>query len=303
MSSGNTTIELTPQFWREYVDSRSRSLGRQRKKIATGSKWDKMAKRYHSFEEDEDFRAEQEWIIQKMQRRRMLGGDIELLDVACGPGTHCFSFAKSCRRVVAVDVSEKMIEQVVEKQRRSGVENLNVICQDFYSFEPGETYDTVFVSMSPILNELESVDRLLALSRRNLALVYWAGVRENPLFERCYRLVYGHEYQWDALDITVIFNYLVALGYSPEICYLHPVWKRQDTLDNTVEHIIWHLEFYRDLKPEEKERVRRLVAGRADPDGMVTYNTRVRKGALFLDLFAGRRPESQATGQAGEKSN
>ena len=31
-----------------------------------------------------------------------------------------------------------------------------------------------------------------------------------------------------------------------------------------------------------------LVAGEADAEGMVTYYTKVRKGALFLDLEAGR---------------
>lgn len=289
MESPIAKIELTPQFWREYVATRRRCLARKRKNIASGKKWDKMAKRYHAFEEDEDFKTEQEWIIGRMRELEMLGPDIEIVDIACGPGTHCFTFAESCRRVVAVDVSRKMIEQVLDKKRERGAGNLEVIQQDFYSFKPAESFDTVFVSMSPILNELESVDRLLAMSRRYLALVYWAGVRKNPLFERCYRLIYGEDYRWDALDVTVIFNYLNALGYSPEISYLHPVWKRRDSLENTVEHIIWHLEFYRDLDPGEKEKVRRLVAEGADSDGTVTYHTRVRKGALFLDLAAGCR--------------
>jgi SAM-dependent methyltransferase len=291
LKSEISKIELTPQFWRDYAATRQRSLARQRKKVATGGKWDRMAKHYHTFEEDEDFKAEQEWVIGRMQRRQMLAADLDIVDIACGPGTHCFAFAELCRQVTAVDVSEKMIARVLEKKQEKGVENLEVVCRDFYSFQPETTYDTVFVSMSPILNELESVDRLLGMSRRYLALVYWAGVRENPLFESCYRMIYNEDYRWDALDITVIFNYLNALGYSPEISYLHPVWKRRDTLDNTVEHIIWHLEFYRDLDADEKEQVRRLVAERVDEDdqGMVTYHTRVRKGALFLDLAAGQR--------------
>ena len=290
MSTPLSDLELTPEFWREYVNSRNRSRACRRKRIATGDKWDKMAKRYHGFEEDRDFQEEQEWIVGKMRRRKMLGPEIELLDMACGPGTHCFSFAELCRRVVAVDVSEKMIAQAKEKQQHRGAANLELVCRDFYSFQAAEKFDTVFVSMSPILNELESVDQLLRLSRRYLALVYWAGVRENPLFERCYRLIYGHEYHWDALDITIIFNYLHALGYSPEISYLHPVWKRRDTLEHTVEHIIWHLEFYRELDPEERDQVRQLVAGRVDREGKVTYHTRVRKGVLLLDLTAGRGP-------------
>ncbi len=282
----STSIELTPEFWREYVRSRPRS--RTRKKISAGSRWDKMAKRYHNFAEDEDFIAEQQWIIAKMASRKMLGPEIEIVDIACGPGTHCFAFAEHCRRVTAVDVSEKMIAEVEKRKKAQRVDNLVVRQADFYQFRPRQTFDTVFVSMSPILNELESVDRLLELSRRYLALVYWAGVRDNPLFQRCYKLVFNRDYVWDALDITIIFNYLNALGYSPEISYLHPVWKRCDTLANTLEHIIWHLEFYRDLSSGERSEVERLVAAEADEEGLVTYYTRVRKGALLLDTHAGK---------------
>ena len=282
----NSSINLTPQFWRDYVLSRKRSLAR--KKVATGKKWDQMAKHYHTFEEDEAFVAEQQWIKDGLMRRKMLGPDLDIIDMACGPGTHCFDFAEICRQVTAVDVSSKMIEQVRLRQTEKSVDNLTIECQDFYDFQAPRQYDTVFVSMSPILNELDSVDRLLAMSRRYIALIYWAGIRDNPLFQRCYQLIYEENYQWDAMDLTTIFNYLNALGYSPEITYLHPVWKRHDTLTSTVEHMIWHLEFYRPLTDIEKNRVTDLVALEADAEGMVTYYTKVRKGALFLDLEAGR---------------
>jgi len=279
-------IDLTPQFWRDYVLSRKRSLAR--KKVATGKKWDQMAKHYHTFEEDESFVAEQQWIMDGLMRRGMLSPTHNIIDMACGPGTHCFDFAKVCQQVTAVDVSSKMIEQVRLRQEKDKIDNLSIECQDFYDFKAPEKYDTVFVSMSPILNELESVDRLLAMSHRYVALIYWAGVRDNPLFQRCYKLIYEEDYQWDAMDVTTIFNYLNALGYSPEITYLHPVWKRHDTLANTVEHMVWHLEFYRSLSDIEKKQVNDLVAQEVDSQGMVTYFTKVRKGALFLDLETGR---------------
>ncbi len=274
-------VELTPEFWRKYVAQRKNLL--PRKKISASKKWDKMAKRYQNFAEDKDFVAELKWMKEGMLQRRMLGPELEVIDVSCGPGTHCFSFAELCRQVTALDVSEKMIEQVLLKKDELGVDNLTVICQDFSDFKAPGLYDTVFVSMSPVLNDLDNIDRLLALSRRYLALTYWAGVRENPLYQRCHRLIYDSEYHFDALDLTVVFNYLNALGYSPEISYIHPVWKRRDTLANTVDYIIWHLEFYRRLSDAEKASVKALIAVEADAEDMVSYETRLRKGALFLD--------------------
>jgi len=284
----NINIKLSPQFWRDYVALRKKSL--PQKKVMAGKKWDQMAKRYQNFAEDKDFIAELKWLKTGMLNRNMLGTDLDVLDMSCGPGTHCFSFAEICHQVTAVDVSEKMVAQVELQKKSSRTKNLTVLCQDFVDFQAPGLYDTVFVSMSPILNELSNVGRLLAMSRRNLVLTYWAGVRENPLFQRCYRLIYESEYSFDALDLTIIFNYLDALGFSPEISYLHPVWRRRDTLENTINYIVWHLEFYRELTVSEKIAVRKLVASEADSDGMVTYFTRVRKGALFLDKKSGFSP-------------
>ncbi len=281
----NLSIELSPQFWRDYVAGRKNSL--PRKKVNASEKWDQMAKRYQNFADDKDFVAELKWIKEGLLRHGMLGSELEIIDVACGPGTHCFTFAVICRQVTAVDVSEKMIEQVILRKNESGVDNLTVVCQNFYDFKTPDLYDTVFVSMSPILNDLDSIDRLLAMSRRYLALTYWAGVRDNPLFKRCYRLIYNSEYHFDALDLTVVFNYLNALGFSPEISYLHPVWKRRETVANTVNYMIWHLEFYRELSDDEKMLIRELIVAEADTEGMVNYSTRLRKGALFLDKKAG----------------
>ncbi len=281
----NRNIKLSPQFWRNYVALRKKNL--PQKEVVPGEKWDQMAKRYQNFAFDKDFIAELEWLKTGMLNRNMLGSDLDILDMSCGPGTHCFTFAETCHQVTAVDVSKKMIAQVELLKKSRGIKNLTVKCQNFVDFQAPGLYDTVFVSMSPILNELSNVDRLLAMSRRYLVLTYWAGVRENPLFQRCYRLIYQSEYSFDALDLTIIFNYLNALGFSPEISYLHPVWRRRDTLENTINYIVWHLEFYRELTVVEKISVQKLVASEADSDGMVTYYTKVRKGALFLDKNAG----------------
>ncbi len=278
-------LALTPRFWRDYVALRKKSL--PRKKVAAGKKWDQMAKRYRKFADDKDFVAELEWLKAGMLERNMLASELAVLDMSCGPGTHCFTFAENCRQVTAVDVSKKMIARVTAQKRSLGVKNLTVLCQDFADFQPDTDFDTVFVSMSPILNDLENVDRLLALSRRYLVLIYWAGVRENPLFQRCYQAVFKAEYRFDALDLTVVFNYLNALGFSPEISYLHPLWQRRDTLENTIGYMLWHLEFYRQLTAFEKKAVADLVAAAADSENMVSYSTRVRKAALFLDKKAG----------------
>jgi len=274
-----------PDFWLSYAKERKKSFANRT--ITTAKKWDGLAKHYRKYEQDDDFRKDQQWIIDQLHTRHLLQPEYSVIDVACGPGTHCFHFARQCKRVTALDVSPKMIARLEARKREQRAENIEVVCGDFYQYKTREKYDLVFVSMSPILNELSAVDCLLELSSRYLALVYWAGVRDNPLYNHCYEMIFHEPYVWDPLDIVAIFNYLYTLGFSPEISFQHALWKRHDTLENTFHHTLWHLEFYRPLTPAEKEMVHNYLLEQVDKQGMVSYKTRVRKGCIILDQKAG----------------
>ena len=279
-----------PDFWRTYAKERPKSVANH--KITTAKKWDGLAGHYRKYEQDDDFKADQQWIQEQLRSHHILQPEYRVIDIACGPGTHCFDFARQCKQVTALDVSPKMISRLESKKREQQVENIEVVCSDFRHYQTVEKFDLVFVSMSPILNELKTVDCLLELSSRYLALVYWAGVRDNPLYNHCYEMIFNEPYIWDPLDIVVIFNYLYTLGFSPEIAFQHALWKRHDTLDNTLQHTLWHLEFYRSLSAEEKELVRAYLFEQADEQGMVYYETKVRKGFIILDQAAGVRNDT-----------
>ncbi|MEA2108674.1 MAG: class I SAM-dependent methyltransferase [Pseudomonadota bacterium] len=283
MQLGNDPFK--PDFWLTYAKERKKSFAN--KKITTAKKWDGLAGHYRKYEQDDDFKQDQQWIMAQLRLRRILQPEYNVIDVACGPGTHCFHFARQCKQVTALDVSPKMIDQLEAKKREQQAANIEVICSDFHHYKTKEKYDLVFVSMSPILNELSAVDRLLELSSRYLALVYWAGVRDNPLYNHCYKMIFNEPYVWDPLDIVAIFNYLYSLGFSPEISFQHARWKRHDTLENTLQHTLWHLEFYRPLSETEKGMVRDYLSPLADDQGMVYYETKVRKGFIILDQKAG----------------
>ncbi len=283
MQCGNDPFKA--DFWLTYAKERKKSFDNQR--ITTAKKWDGLAGHYRKYEQDNDFKQDQQWVMEQLHSRRLLQPEYSVIDVACGPGTHCFHFARQCKRVTALDVSPKMIARLETKKGEQQAENIEVLCRDFHQYKTEEKFDLVFVSMSPILNELGTIDRLLELSSRYLALVYWAGVRDNPLYSHCYEMIFDKPYVWDPLDIVAIFNYLYSLGFSPEICFQHALWKRHDTLENTLQHALWHLEFYRPLIAAEKELVRKYLVEQADEKGMVSYETRVRKGFIILDQEAG----------------
>ncbi len=265
-----------PQFWKEYVKKREAKF--KTKNVANKSMWEEMAHYYKDFEKEKSYEELKTFPIKYLKEKGILNKNITVADICCGPGTHAIDFAKSCKEIFAFDISEKMLEELKNKANKENVSNIRVKCNDFFKENFNEKFDLVFVSMSPILNDLETVDKLLTISNRYLFLIFWAGKRENKIFNKCYKAIFNEDFEWDILDITVIFNYLYSLGYVPEIFYKDMVWENKFDFEKVYNHTLWHLKFYKnELTDKEKEVVRNILEKENE------WKTFLRIGFVFLD--------------------
>ncbi len=272
---------LTPEFWREYAASIG---GKEDARFTSPEFWNRVAETYDDLEASSFYRQMVEEIIETMKIRGALGPKLRVFDVCCGPGNYALQFAPLVKEVVALDISPKMIEKCRKKAREAGVSNIRIILGDWFKFETKETFDTVFVSMSPIIHHLDSIDRLLSLSRRFLILVHWAGVRKNLLYARIYKEVFDRELVWKRPGIIVVFNYLYTLGYAGDIRFFTGYWERLRPIEKELEQVLWRLEREGiSVSKEAKEKILRILEEESR-GGLVPSRTKVRIGFLFVDL-------------------
>ncbi len=269
-------MELTPEFWKEFVKNQKAEFQTQR--VANKNMWEEMAHFYKEFEKEASYEIFKEIPLKFLKDKGLLNKNIVVADICCGPGTHAIDFAKYCKKVYALDISQNMIEILNDKVKSEKLENIETECCDFFKKEFNDKYDLVFVSMSPILNELETIDKLLELSRRYLFLIFWAGKRENKVFNEAYEKIFNRKFKWDILDITIIFNYIYSLGYSPQIFYKNTQWENNFPKDKIYEHILWHLKFYKDEITEEDKKIVKDIVNKNN-----SFITELRVGFLFID--------------------
>jgi ubiquinone/menaquinone biosynthesis C-methylase UbiE len=87
-----------------------------------------------------------------------------LIDFGTGAGEFALAAARTCRRVVAVDISLAMLEALRLKAARQGVTNLEVVRQGFLTYEHrGEEADFVFSRNA--LHHLPDFWKAVALER------------------------------------------------------------------------------------------------------------------------------------------
>ena len=87
-----------------------------------------------------------------------------LIDFGCGTGEFALAAARTCRRVVAVDISTPMLDALRRKAEQEGMKNLEIVGQGFLTYEQrGEKADFVFSRNA--LHHLPDFWKALALER------------------------------------------------------------------------------------------------------------------------------------------
>ncbi|MDR1109586.1 MAG: class I SAM-dependent methyltransferase [Deltaproteobacteria bacterium] len=87
-----------------------------------------------------------------------------VLDVGAGSGQFTLKLAQRAARVVALDISEKMLGISRADALAHGLSNIDYVLAPFPGFPPGRRFDVVFCSMCPAVRDDQSRQRLLDLA-------------------------------------------------------------------------------------------------------------------------------------------
>ena len=76
----------------------------------------------------------------------LLDKNTTLLDLGAGVGTWSFLFAEKCKKVVAVDYTEKFVELARQEAQKRNIVNVEFICQPAQQFLSNIMFDVIFIS-------------------------------------------------------------------------------------------------------------------------------------------------------------
>ena len=87
-----------------------------------------------------------------------------VLDMGCGTGAIALHMAKHCRRVIAVDIAQPMLDVCLKKAKGLGISNIETHCAGFLTYEhEGEGVDAVVTKAT--LHHLPDFWKSIALER------------------------------------------------------------------------------------------------------------------------------------------
>jgi len=268
-----------PEFWLNL----SKLESKKHKPFLSPDVWDTMSKDYDELEETEFYKSLKEDVLSEMEKRGALDPNFSVIDVCSGTGSYTIEFAKRVKEVLAIDISQGMLEQLKKKLERLSIKNVEVICEDWYKFNSTRSFDTVFVSMTPVLSDLEQIDRFLSLTKRHLIIVHWAGLRKNELLEEISQRFFRKPYKAFTPGIVLIFNYLFSKGLAPDLKFYQGYFERKSNFERVWERFKTRLMAKGYNISSEKEKAVLNFLKEKSKDGIIEYKTKVRIGALFLN--------------------
>ncbi|SDK18171.1 class I SAM-dependent methyltransferase [Natronincola ferrireducens] len=251
---------------------------------ATSEFWNKRAKSYNRdvFEKQE----ESNYVIDLLEKYNLLQKNNRVLDIGCGPGKNTIPMAKKCEEVIALDISQEMLEYVGEHGKEHGLDN--IVCHeknwedislDEYGWE--KKFDLVVASMTPGVYNFSTLKKMLDASK---GYCYLSGFinRRDEIWSRLEKEILGeHNGNKSREDkIYYIFNILWNLGYHPEIHYFDRTWEHVWSLEETIDLYKQRFNINHTLKEEEIKKIEAFLTAHQQ-EGKVIEKTEAKIAVLI----------------------
>ncbi len=171
--------------------------------------------------------------------RMELTGDEVILDIGCGPGTLAVPLAKKVKKVIAIDFSEKMLEELKEYAKKEGANNIDTYLlswEDDWSILP--KVDIVVASRSI---EVQDIDIALTKISSQATKACYVTYKAGGSFVDMNILDYIGKKIVTKPDFWYIPILLYKKGYLPHVDYIDTqrASVNYSSVDEFISSLIW----------------------------------------------------------------
>jgi SAM-dependent methyltransferase len=237
----NLQIE-TPEFWEEaWKQAREKLLsGRNRRTLQESVKyWNQRAGNFGKNVLGEGGKKRVKRVFDWLENQGVDFENMKVLDIGAGPGAFALAFAQKAKEVVALEPAEAMNAFLKKRAAQNGLKNIRIIQEtweevDLEKHNLKQEFELVFASMSPGINNGETLDKALSCAKQYCFISGFAGKRKNDVLSALWQLMFGEDVPDQTGNIIYLLNLLYAKGYDLNF----EVWEERITLESTLDEAV-----------------------------------------------------------------
>jgi SAM-dependent methyltransferase len=279
-----------PRFWREmWVEARKDSLSaRRRREVAPLDYWNRLAGRFARWAGQEHTRKRVNRVLAWLEQQGVLNSEMEVLDIGAGVGVFTVPLAHRVAKVVALEPASAMLEVLKKRVEAEGLSNVRFLDREWEKIDLATEglaakFDLVFASLTPGVRDVETLEKMMACSRKWCFLCDFAGRRLSPAREELWRLIFGREMPLPGHNIIYPLNYLYVTGYCPSLHVWVDEWDEEMSVGEAVsslQDLFWSY-------TEITTKIKKLIASYVEKHsvkGTFREKYRVRLGMLLWSV-------------------
>ncbi|MTI66154.1 MAG: class I SAM-dependent methyltransferase [Firmicutes bacterium] len=252
-----------------------------KRKVQKERFWDERADEFNERIKREERLDPVKFLFQK----GYIDKESKILDIGCGPGKYSLKFKEKCRKVIGIDISNKMISKAKENALKNSkeIEFKKVFWEDVNldKLDWVNEFDLVFASMCPGINSFKTLNKMINASKGSCFLSGFVE-RKDLLWDSVRKMV--NEDKKSRKDkIYYSFNILWQMGYFPEIKYINKNWEHNWSIDYIIELYISRIEMKRKLKDFEKENIANFLKSKSN-NGFVKEKINAKIAWLYWNV-------------------
>ncbi|MEN6462230.1 MAG: class I SAM-dependent methyltransferase [Syntrophomonas sp.] len=203
-------------------------------------------------------------VLDFLNQKGILQTGITVLDIGSGPGSFTIPLAKKGIDVVAIDPAERMLTILKDNltpELAPLVTTIQALWEDIDADKNcwDKAFDLVLATMSPAINNLITLKKMIYCSRQWCYLSGFSGARQFELFDIIWNQILAKPYREHFNDIIFPFNIIYSLGYRPEITFTTSTTSRKDNITSLQQKLLSDLSSEIILTPVIIDRVHALL--------------------------------------------
>lgn len=250
--------------------------------------WNKRKKRGETRKSSNRWRnRSREKIINILKNEGALAAGIKILDIGAGPGRFTIPMARIAREVTALEPAAERVKILKENLEKEKIENVNIIIRPWQEIKIGkeemeDKYDLVFASMTPGIEDPNTIEKMITASNKYCYISTFSGNRWGGAYKELWEHFFAENIGENPGDIVYYINFLYANGYRPTVKFFTD-YQRQYTPEEAVSRLLSFFWRYRDINFEDEQFIKNYVEENTS-DGVFTKTPKSCSGMLLWNV-------------------